>query len=159
MENFEIERKWLIRDIPVSLLDKKCLHIEQAYLSFSPTVRVRKEDETYYLTYKGSRDMEGNSDLKHTEYNLPLDRESYYHLREKRDGSLIVKKRYLIPIENGLTIELDLFLAPYAGLRLAEVEFDSEEVAMSYVPPEWFGEDVTGVAKYKNACMAKGWEE
>ncbi len=159
MENFEIERKWLIENVPISLGDKECLHIEQAYLSFSPTVRVRKENDSYYLTYKGARTMEGNSDLKHSEYNLPLDAASYEHLKDKRDGMLIVKERYLIPIEDGLTIELDVFKEKYEGFMLAEVEFDSEEEAKAFIAPEWFGRDVTEEPKYKNACMAKGWDE
>lgn len=156
MENMEIERKWLIEEVPFDYEEYECLDIEQAYLSKSPTVRVRKENDHYYLTYKGARNMEGNSDLSHTEYNLPLDRESYEHLKEKRDGILICKKRYLIPLENDLKIELDIFNEPYEGLRIAEVEFGSEEEARNYQAPSWFGEDVTGVAKYKNAVMAGG---
>ena len=153
MENREIERKWLVKEIPFNLEDMRCLEIEQAYLSGSPTVRVRKEDDEYYLTYKGSRKMEGNSDLSHSEYNLPLDQDSYEHLKEKRDGGLIRKKRYLIPIGDGLKIELDIFEEPKHGLILAEVEFESEEDALSFKPPEWFGEDVTGIPDYKNAVM------
>ena len=43
------------------------------------------------------------------EYNLPLTKESYEHLKEKIDGRLIEKTRYLIPLDNGLTAELDIF--------------------------------------------------
>ncbi len=153
MENREIERKWLIEKLPFDPEEYECLEIEQAYLSVSPTVRVRRSDDEYYLTYKGSRSMEGNSDLNHSEYNLPLDRDSYEHLKEKRDGIALRKKRYLIPHDNGLTIELDVFEAPFTGLIIAEVEFDTEEEARAFKAPEWFGEDVTGVKKYKNAIM------
>ena len=54
------------------------------------------------------------------EYNLPLTKESYEHMRPKADGILISKTRYLIPEKDGLTIELDVFDAPYEGLYLAE---------------------------------------
>ena len=156
MDNVEIERKWLIHTIPFDPGDYECLEIEQGYLSSSPTVRVRKENDNFYLTYKGA----GYSDsIAHTEYNLPLDRESYEHLREKADGILITKKRYLIPMENGLKTELDVFGPPYEGLIIAEVEFSSEEEALSFTAPDWFGEDVTRIPKYKNAVMAKGWKE
>ena len=51
------------------------------------------------------------------EYNLPLTKESYLHLREKADGVLISKTRYLLPLTGtDLTIELDVFDAPYEGL-------------------------------------------
>ena len=43
------------------------------------------------------------------EYNLPLTKESYEHLLEKADGTVITKTRYRIPEKNGLTIELDVF--------------------------------------------------
>ncbi len=152
MDNIEIERKWLIAQCPVDLNDCECLEIEQAYLSVSPTVRIRKENDTYYLTYKNSGKDEAG--LAHTEYNLPLDRESYEHLKEKKDGILISKKRYLIPLDDGHTLELDVFEGTYAGLIIAEVEFDSEEEAYAFKAPEWFGEDVSGIAKYKNAYMA-----
>ena len=54
------------------------------------------------------------------EYNLPLTAEAYAHLREKADGKLITKRRYLIPFGK-YTIELDLFSSPRPDLMLAEV--------------------------------------
>ena len=44
--------------------------------------RVRKEDEEYILTYKGSGMM------AREEHNLALNREAYLHLREKADGNI-----------------------------------------------------------------------
>ena len=90
------------------------------------------------------------------EYNLPLTKESYEHMRPKADGILISKTRYLIPEKDGLTIELDVFDAPYEGLYLAEVEFSSEEQALSYNPPVWFGKDVTNSGKYHNSHLSQG---
>ena len=155
MVNTEIERKWLVDSPPGELDSFKCLAIEQAYLSSSPTVRVRKENDDYYLTYKSAGGS--NTAISRTEYNLPLDRESYEHLKEKKDGILISKRRYLIPLEKDLTAELDIFDAPYEGLMVVEVEFDSEEQAYGFDPPSWFGRDVSEDPKYKNAVMAKGW--
>ena len=112
--------------------------------------RIRKEDDNYYLTYKSKGLM------TREEYNLPLTKESYEHMRPKADGILISKTRYLIPEKDGLTIELDVFDAPYEGLYLAEVEFSSEEQALSYNPPVWFGEDVTNSGKYHNSRLSQG---
>ena len=89
------------------------------------------------------------------EYNLPLTEKAYYHLREKADGYLITKKRYLIPYNEKLTIELDVFEGDLAGLILAEVEFDTEEEANTFLPPEWFGEDVTFSAMYHNSTLSQ----
>lgn len=33
------------------------------------------------------------------EYNLPLNRQAYLHLREKADGRIIQKTRYVIPLD------------------------------------------------------------
>lgn len=144
----EIERKFTVKELPD--LSKYDFHImEQGYLNTDPVVRVRKEDETYYLTYKGK------GLLAREEYNLPLNREAYYHLVEKSDGIIIRKKRYLIPFEKYI-IELDVFEAPYENLIIAEVEFDSEEEATNFQPPEWFSEDVTMDRRYHNSNLSQG---
>ena len=69
--------------------------------------------------------------------------------------SIISKKRYLIPLPDGLTIELDVFAAPFEGLWIAEVEFSSEEQANAFTPPEWFGEEVTWSSEYHNSTLSR----
>ena len=77
----EIERKYLLKELP-DLGNFEHHKIEQAYLCTGPVVRVRREDEIYYMTYKGSGMM------SREEYNLPLTRESYEHLKVKADGNV-----------------------------------------------------------------------
>ena len=142
----EIERKFKIKELPdLSVYPYKCL--EQGYLATNPVVRVRKEDDTYYLTYKGK------GFLEREEYNLPLNKESYEHLILKADGKIIKKKRYLIPYEN-YTVELDIFEGDLSPLVFAEVEFECKEDALAFVPPSWFGEEVTNDKNYSNAHLA-----
>ena len=50
--------------------------------------------------------------------------------------------------------DLDLF--DDRDLRLVEVEFQSVEEAEAFVPPAWFGEDVTGNPAYSNNVLASG---
>jgi len=145
----EIERKFLITKLPNNLNNYKCRNIEQGYLSTNPVVRVRKDNDDYYLTYKGSGMM------VREEYNLPLTKESYHHLIQKADGNVITKKRYEIPTYDDLIIELDLFEGLFSGIILAEVEFVSEAQAISFTPPEWFGKDVTNTKEYHNSSMSK----
>ncbi len=89
----EIERKFLIskENLPADLNAYPHHRLEQGYLSTAPVVRIRKEDDNYYLTYKSKGLM------TREEYNLPLTKESYEHMRPKADGILISKTRYLIP--------------------------------------------------------------
>ena len=144
----EIERKFLVKKLPDSLSDYNYHVIEQAYLCTDPVVRVRKQDDDFYLTYKGK------GFLSKEEYNLPLNQNSYEHLLKKADGNIITKKRYLIPY-NEFTIELDIFEGKFHGLVLAEVEFESEETALSFTGPDWFGEDVTFDRNYANSTLSR----
>lgn len=145
----EIERKFTINKLPDNLDQYPCLTLEQAYLNTDPVVRVRRENDDFYLTYKGK------GFLAREEYNLPLNEESYYHLREKADGLIISKKRYRIPYNEKLTIELDVFEAPLAPLVLAEVEFESIEEANAFTPPSWFEKDVTEDRSFSNSELSK----
>ena len=88
----EIERKFLVMTPPENYESFPCHEIEQAYLCTEPVIRVRKEDDTCYLTYK-SKGL-----LAREEYNLPLTKEAYTHLLTKADGNILTKKRYLIPV-------------------------------------------------------------
>ena len=145
----EIERKFLIKKLPDNLTSYKARKIEQAYLCTDPVVRVRRDNDDYYLTYK-SKGM-----IVREEYNLPLTKEAYGHLLAKADGNIITKTRYEIPEKDNLTIELDVFEGKFDGLILAEVEFASEEEALGYIPPEWFGEDVSNSTKYHNSTLSR----
>ena len=145
----EIERKYLVNSLPADLGNYPHRIIEQGYLNTEPVVRVRKDAEEYFLTYKSKGLM------VREEYNLPLSQEAYEHLLAKADGRIIRKTRYCIPYENGLTIELDVFKGDLSPLILAEVEFEDEETANSFTPPKWFGEDVTFSTKYQNSTLSK----
>lgn len=163
----EIERKFTITKLPENLESYPCHIIEQAYLNTDPVIRIRRENDSYYLTYKGK------GLLAREEYNLPLNEESYYHLREKADGTIISKKRYVIPIDHpqfhptyasssgnlidqiNLYVELDLFEQPFAPLVIAEVEFPDKEMAEAFVPLDWFSQDVTNDPAYHNSNLSK----
>ncbi len=145
----EIERKYLISQVPADL-DSYPFHIiEQGYLSTEPVVRIRRQDDEFILTYKSKGHM------VREEYNLPLTSSSYEHLRSKIDGRLITKKRYLLPYNKELTIELDIFEGDLSPLIMAEVEFPDEDTANGFVPPEWFGEDVTFLSRYHNSSLSQ----
>lgn len=145
----EIERKFLVSKLPDDLSLYPCRVIEQGYLCTDPVVRVRKDNNAYYLTYKGKGLM------AREEYNLPLTKDAYLHLIQKADGTVLTKRRYEIPDGTGRTIELDLFEGRFAGTVIAEVEFESIEAANSYIPPQWFAQDVTNDKRYHNSNMSK----
>lgn len=152
MKSFEIEKKYLVKDIPFSLDSFDVRIIEQGYLCTAPVVRIRRDNDKYELTYKSGGLM------KRREENLPLNKTAYEHLVSKVDGRLIQKKRYMIPLDgenSGLTVELDIFEGDLAPLMLAEVEFPNEETATAFIAPDWFGEDVTFCGLYHNSNLSK----
>lgn len=145
----EIERKYLLKQLPSNLDSYASKKIAQGYLCTSPVVRVRRSNDSYYMTYKGAGLM------VREEYNLPLTKEAYDHLVQKIDGRLIEKTRYLIPLDGGLTAELDVFEGDLAPLTLVEVEFDSVDAANEFTSPDWFGKDVTESGKYHNSYLSR----
>ena len=144
----EIERKFLVRTLPADLDQYPCRHIRQVYVSTDPVIRARQKDKEHILTVKG----EGF--LQREEFELPLTGEQFKRLAAKSEGRAVEKKRYCIPY-GAHTIELDIFAPPFAPLILAEVEFESVEDANAFVPPDWFGEDVTGESEYTNAAICR----
>jgi len=152
----EIEKKFRIRCLPENLADFTNKEMEQGYLCTVPVVRIRKSNENYILTYK-SVHPEEEKELEARvceEVEVPLTREAYYHLREKIDHYLIAKTRYLVPLPGGYTGELDVFHGRLQGLCFIEVEFPDKEAAGNFVPPEWFGENVSNDERYTNSFLS-----
>ena len=145
----EIERKYLVNYLPPNLDNYPYKHIAQGYLNTNPVLRIRKSNHNYFFTYKGL------GLLAREEHEFPLSQEAFEHLIPKIDGILIEKKRYLIPLDKNLTAELDIFQGKLAPLCLVEVEFSSEEQANAFLPPDWFGEDVTYSGKYHNSNLSQ----
>lgn len=148
MDHFEIERKFLVDALPDNLDAYEHARFVQGYLSTAPVVRVRREGDDYFLTYKG------RGTVKRVEYNLPLTAEAFEHLLEKADGIIIEKERYRIPLDDTHTAELDIFMGELDPLKVVEVEFESIEEAESFTAPGWFGKDVTEDHAYANSTMS-----
>ena len=146
----EIERKFLVNKIPDNLTSYPVHEIIQGYLNIKPVVRVRKDNDNYYLTYKGGGKM------AREEYNLPLGKEGFDNLIAKCDGNIIHKFRYVIPSQTeGLYVELDIFKGAFEGLVIAEVEFETMEQAKAYTKEDYFGEDVTMDGRYHNSYLSQ----
>ena len=147
----EIERKFLpdLNLLPFKPEDFPYMKIEQGYLCTSPVVRIRKDNEQFFLTYKSKGLM------IREEYNLPLTEDAYQHLKAKIDGRLITKTRYVIPLKDSLTLELDIFEGSLAPLVIAEIEFPDEESANAFDAPGWLGEDVTMSPLYHNSTLSR----
>lgn len=156
----EIERKYLIKYMP-ELGGAQVKKIEQGYLNRKPVLRIRKSNDRYIFTYKSKVGFDQSKAIQNDEIERELPREAYEHLREKVDGALIAKTRYVILLEDGHKAELDVFEGAYEGLVFVEVEFTDIEDAERFVKPDWFGEDVSEEQYFSNAYLSElsGYEE
>jgi CYTH domain-containing protein len=139
----EIERKFLIKELPI-IKNYKHKKIIQGYISIDPVIRMRQIADSYFLTVKS------HGHMVREELELPLTADQFSSLWSKLECPPIEKTRYFIPLENHLIAELDIYEASLEGLITIEVEFCSEEEALSFMPPSWFGKDVTHDSRYKN---------
>jgi adenylate cyclase len=143
----EIERKFRVRQMPESLGDGT--QLRQAYLAVDGGVEVRVRDKggTYVLTVKGGRGVE------RTEVEVDVDGASFDELWALAPDRRIEKIRHEIDV-GGHTAEMDVYAGPLEGLVVVEVEFASRDDAEAFVPPEWFGEELTGDPRWSNAALA-----
>ncbi|MGN6166829.1 MAG: CYTH domain-containing protein [Solirubrobacteraceae bacterium] len=147
----EIERKFVVRELPPALEWSRSTRIEQGYIAVADDgteIRVRRRDGTSALTVKSGS---GRSRL---EEEIAIDAGRFARLWPLTEGRRLEKTRHLIPAGAGLTIELDVYSGGLTGLMVAEVEFPSEEAADVFEPPDWFGSEVTDDARFKNQKLA-----
>ena len=146
----EIERKFLVRKLPTDLTAYSSAEIAQGYLvslDDGLQVRLRKSGERYSLTYK-----RGTGNVRE-EREVELTAEQFNALWPATEGKRLLKTRYEIPLRER-TVEIDIYHDRHEGLVVAEVEFDDEENAKNFQPPDWLGDDVTGDPRYSNQLLA-----
>ena len=146
---FEIERRFLVKHLPEDLNKYPHERITQGYLQTNDgtSVRLRKEKSKYYQTTKT-----GSGKVR-AETNIEISKELFdalWHLTKRRR---LEKTRYEIPHESG-TIELDIYHGKLLGLVTVEMEFESEKTCDSFIPPDWFGKEVTETKGYSNKSLA-----
>lgn len=148
----EIERKFLLNNLPANLDTYTKLDLEQAYISTEPVIRIRKKatsaETRYILTVKSTGLM------TRQEFELDIDKSSYENLLKKSEGNIISKSRYIIPLDNSLKLELDIFHDKFEGLVMGEIEFPDEESAKKYTSPEYLSEEVTFDTRFHNSTMS-----
>jgi adenylate cyclase len=147
----EIERKFLIKRLPVKILRSRHFRIAQGYLANEPRgrhVRLRKRAKTASLTFKVGR---GSS---REEREIRLSSKQFSILWPATRGRRLRKTRYEIPWKN-LKIEVDIYHGRNHGLMVAEVEFPNHASRRRFKPPRWFGPEITGEKRYSNVRLAR----
>jgi adenylate cyclase len=147
----EVERKFLLAGRPDGLDAHPAQRLEQGYLAIDPAgaeVRVRRKDDKTLMTVKSG------IGLVRAEEEFAVEPELFDRLWPLTGDRRVVKTRYLVPLDGGLTAEVDDYEGALAGLLTAEVEFADEASAHAFTAPGWMGEDVTGDPRYANRTLA-----
>lgn len=147
----ERERRFLVAALPDPM--PPASHIDQAYVTTDPlAIRVRRQDGSFTLTLKTG------TGLARTEIERELSAEEFDAIWAHAHELRIRKRRHRVPLDDGNEAELDLFDGALAGHRIVEVEFDDDESAAAFQPPDWFGREVTDDVRFTNAALAThGW--
>lgn len=143
----EIERKFFVKSLPNDINTSISKHIEQAYLSYSPEIAIRKCNNVYLKTIKSETPF----NRKELEKSISID-EYENALKSISKQEIIKKIRIPYLVDHHIT-EIDLYSKN--NLMLVEVKFMTEEEAKSFVPPNWFGTEVTYDAAYKDKNIAR----
>ena len=147
----EIERKFLVTTPPEGLDRCESSGIRQGYLSVGEDrteVRLRNRDGAATLTVKQGRGR------VRVEEEVELDADAFERLWRLTEGARLEKRRYLIPLDSGLTAELDVFGGDLDGLMVAEVEFPDESAAERFEPPPWLDRELTDDPRFSSQRLA-----
>jgi adenylate cyclase len=146
----EIERKFMVPELPGWLKDRRSERIQQGYVAIDPDgteVRVRRIGSETLLTVKRG------SGEERFEEEMGLGEEHFAALWPLTEGRRVSKTRYYVE-QDDLTFEVDVFDDGLEGLITAEVEFESTERAHAFDPPDWVDEEVTDDERYSNQSLA-----
>jgi len=147
----EVERKFLVWEVPPDLDRHPASAIHQGYLAIDSDgseVRLRRRAEHTYLTSKRGHG------LVRSEAEVEMSEAQFEALWPLTEGRRIEKTRYEISAGQHLVIELDVYGGGLEGLVVAEVEFPTRAQADAFDAPPWFGPDVTDDERYKNQRLA-----
>ena len=146
----EIERKFLVADLP-DLTNARVEAIRQGYLT-SPEdtveVRIRQKGAHYFITTKSG------AGLSRVEHEAQIDASAFSRLWPATAARRIEKTRWTAPLSDQCQFEFDIFDGKLSGLKLVEVEFADASTARKFVPPAWFGREVTEDERFSNAFLA-----
>ncbi len=146
----EIERKFLVNEPPPHDVLGPGVPIRQGYLAGEGDVetRVRITPDSAWITVKAGRGT------TRTEVEVPVDLAEAEALWAHTAGRRLEKVRHDVPVTGGIA-EVDRYGGELDGLWTVEVEFAAPDDAEAFVPPPWFGAELTDVGGWSNASLAR----
>jgi len=128
------------------------VRIQQGYLCLNPncSVRVRRWDNQAFLTIKSKAQPNG---FARYEFEKEISVEEAIELLQLALSGIVDKVRWMVPLADGLTCEVDEFFGDNEGLVMAEVELPSED--MQFEHPAFLGQEVTFDKRYYNSYLSQ----
>lgn len=165
--NKEIERKYALKYVPNNIRIKEIQNIEQAFIykDENTIIRIRKieinQNINYVYTIKTKGDIQYDDTYQigqKYEIESNIKEELYKKLLSNKISNKITKTRIVVPIENNLNVEIDIYYDYLQGFLTAEVEFQDEEEAKQFNKPDWIGEEI-GYKELSNRKLAQMTQE
>lgn len=132
-----ITRKFLVKELP-DLLGKTKDTYQRYYLynNNSIIIRVQRINEDYELERKVNE-----SELVREGETLKITKDEFEVLKQYSTQNI---ERDSYQIQESPRIVLRVYHGEFEGLVRAEVNFGSEDEAISFKPLEWFNKEITG---------------
>jgi len=160
----EIERKYLLEQDIDQLIEQGVIklqskhRIEQTYIAMDENqeLRVRRlvdldnNEVTYTHTFKNG------IGLAREEIEYSITATIYDQIMNAFGYVPLTKDRITAQFEEGI-VEIDIY--DQVQFNVVEVEFQSLEEANQYIPPAWFGEEISFNKKYSNKAIWKKLQE
>ena len=146
----EIERKFLIQDIPFEELQlAKPSSLMQGYLQLGEgkELRIRQSANHYYITAKYG------SGLVRKEIEEEISQAVFNLLWPFTEGKRVEKLRFTFSYHNH-HCDIDIYSGELTDLMVMEVEFPTENQAASFTPPAFCVKEITDDSRFKNASLA-----
>lgn len=144
----EIERKWLLENFPSNApYEQAYISTAYLYVSDSMEMRVRKRTNIFIDDVKTDYKMaiKNNGDMVREEFELSISESQYLELLESMPHKCISKDFRLYNFD-----DFKLETSHVDGEWFyAEIEFETEEEAVAFTSPDWFGLEVTFDSNYK----------
>lgn len=146
----EIERKFIVDRLPPADVLGTGSRLRQGYLAEENgiEVRIRLTERAATLAVKCG------GGLVRTEVEVAISAADAEQLWPYTAGRRVDKQRYRVGLGDH-TAEVDVYSGELDGLSIVEVEFGSGEAADAFRPPDWFGRELTGLAEWSNAALAR----
>lgn len=146
----EIERQFLVARLPQLPQDYE--YLRQGYVALLPEIRIRQIGTSQFtLTVKRG------AGLVREEWETEISPQEFDSLAGRLcpETCMIEKRRYKLALPGNLVAELHVHEGQLAGFNYVEVEFAALEAAQKFVPPDWFGREVTDDARFSYGILAK----